>query len=113
MGITLANADSAPKQRQRVERGGRQQQEGEIDLLGLSVENAERGDAVVVIDVAPDGIAAEAGIKRGDVIVSVNRKRTANTAQYARAVEQAGRSGNVTVLVRRGDTSIYFALRLK
>jgi Do/DeqQ family serine protease len=112
LSITLASADTAPKQRQRDERGGRQQ-EGEADLLGLVVENAEQGDGVVVVDVAQDGIAAESGIKRGDVIVSINRKRTATTAEYARVIRQAGRGDNMTILVRRGNASIYFALRLK
>ncbi len=112
LGITLASADSAPKQRQRAEQGGRQR-EGGADLLGLVVENAEGGDGVVVVDVLRDGTAADAGIRRGDVIVSVNRKRTANTAEYGRAIQQAGRAGTLTLLVRRGDASIYFALRVK
>ncbi|MDD2733430.1 MAG: DegQ family serine endoprotease [Desulfuromonadaceae bacterium] len=112
LGITLASADSAPKQRKKVERG-ESQQEGEADLLGLIVENSEQGDGVVVIDALRGGAAAESGIKRGDVIVSINRTRTANTAAYARAVQQAGRVGSLTILVRRGDASIYFALRIK
>ena len=107
-----ASADSAPKQRQHVERGGRQQ-EGGADLLGLVVENAEGGVGVVVVDTMSGGAAAEGGIRRGDVIVSINRKRTANTAEYARVIQQAGRGGNMIILVRRGDASIYFALRLK
>ena len=111
LGITLANADSAPKL-QREERGGRQQ-EGEADLLGLVVENSEQGDGVVVVDAVPGGVAAETGIKRGDVIVSINRKKTATTAEYARVIQQAGRGSSLTILVRRGDASIYFALRLK
>jgi Do/DeqQ family serine protease len=112
LSITLASADNAPKQRQRAERGGRQQ-EGGADLLGLIVENAESGDGVVVVEVVRDGVAAEAGIKRGDVIVSINRKRTTTTAEYARAIQQAGRAGTLTILARRGDASIYFALRVK
>jgi serine protease Do/serine protease DegQ len=58
-------------------------------------------------------VAAESGVKRGDVIVSINRTRTANTAEYARMLQQAGRTGSLTILVRRGDASIYFAIRLK
>ncbi len=112
LSITLASADAAPKQRQRLERGGRQQ-EGEADLLGLIVENSEQGDGVAVVDAVRGGAAAEAGIKRGDVIVSVNRKRTANIAEYARVIQQSNRGGNMTILVRRGDASIYFALRVK
>jgi len=112
LSMTLSSADTAPKQRQQVDRGGRQQ-EGGADLLGLIVENAESGDGVVVVDALRDGVAAEAGIKRGDVIVSINRKRTATTAEYARVIQQAGRAGALTMLVRRGDASIYFALRVK
>ena len=112
LSITLASADTAPKQRQRAEREGRQQ-EGEADLLGLIVENSEDGNGVVVVDVVRGGAAAEAGIMRGDVIASINRKKTATTAEYARAIQQAGRGGSLTILARRGDASIYFALRLK
>lgn len=111
LNITLASADTAPKRQSSV-RGGRQQ-EGEADLIGLVVENADQGDGVVVVDVARGGAAAEAGIKRGDVIVSINRKRTANSSEYTRAIQQVGRGGSMTILARRGDASIYFALRLK
>jgi Do/DeqQ family serine protease len=112
LSITLASADSAPKQQQRAERGNRQQ-EGEADQLGLVVVNAEQGNGVAVVDAIRGGAAAEAGIKRGDVIVSINRKRTATTAEYTRVIQQSSRGGNMTILVRRGDASIYFALRVK
>ncbi len=112
LSVTLASADKAPKQRQKVDRRGSHQQ-GEADLLGLIVENSDQGDGVVVADVVRDGVAAEAGIKRGDVIVSINRTRTASSAEYDRMLQKAGRSGSLTLLVRRGDASIYFALRIK
>ena len=110
--ITLLSADSAPKKQARDERGSSRQGE-DADLLGLVVENAGQGDGVVVVDEVRGGIAAEAGIKRGDIIVSINQRKTANTAEYSRAIRQAGRGGSMVVLVRRGDASIYFALRLK
>jgi Do/DeqQ family serine protease len=112
LNITLANADSAPKQRQINKRGG-QKQEDDADLLGLVIENAEQGGGVAVVEAVRGGVAAEAGIKRGDVIVSINRKRIANIAEYTRIIRQAERGGNLTILVRRGDASIYFALRIK
>lgn len=110
LNLTLASADSAP--RQQRESGGGRQQGGEADLLGLVVEDSEQGEGVVVVDTARGGAAAEAGIRRGDLIVSINRKRVANIAEYDRAI-RSSRSGNLTILVRRGDTSIYFALRVK
>jgi serine protease Do/serine protease DegQ len=108
--MTLASADMAPKQRR--DSGGGQQGAG-VDLLGLVVEDAEQGAGVVVVDVARGGVAAEAGVRRGDVIVSINRKRVANKAEYTRIIQQASQSGGMTVLVRRGDASIYFALRTR
>jgi Do/DeqQ family serine protease len=111
LNITLASADNAPK-RQQAERGSNRQ-EGDADILGLIVDNAEQGGGVVVTDVLRGGAAAEAGIKRGDVIISINRKRTTTTAEYSRIIQQSARGNSLTILVRRGDASIYFALRIK
>lgn len=111
LNMTLASADSAPKQ--RLDSGGKRQQGGEADLLGLVVEDAEPGEGVVVAAVAKGGAAGEAGIRRGDIIVSINRKRVSNKAEYSSIIQQAARSGALTLLVRRGDASIYFALRAR
>ena len=111
LNITLANADNAPK-RQGEERGNRQQ-DGAADRLGLVVENSDQGDGVVVADALNGGVAAAAGIRRGDVIMSLNRKKTSNIEEYSRAISQVVRGGRIIILARRGDASIYFALRLK
>ena len=108
LNVTLASADTAPKAR-RESVGGNAPVQSEA--LGLIVDDVN-GEGVVVVDLVRGSIAAEAGVKRGDVIVSVNRKRVANSAEYRRAVTQA-QGGSVTILVRRGNTSIYFSLRLK
>jgi len=109
LNLTLASADSAPK----AQRDPRSREPGgEADLLGLVVEDSEQGEGVVVVDTARGGAAAEAGIRRGDLIVSINRKRISTSADYARAIRSSP-GGNLTILVRRGDASIYFALRLK
>ncbi|BCS52383.1 DegQ family serine endoprotease [Geobacter sp. SVR] len=106
--LTLTSAEAIPKGRRELkERGGAQG----VDPLGMAVEEAD-GQGVVVADLAREGLAAEAGIKRGDVIVSINRKRISGVADYQRSVQQAP-GGNIIILVRRGDSSMYFALRLK
>ena len=107
--MTVASADTAPKDLRGS--GGSRNQESAGDLLGLVVEDGEAG--VIVADVAQGGRAAEAGIRRGDLIVSINRMRITDSAAYRRAVQSAGRSGSFTVLVRRGNASIYFAIRTK
>jgi serine protease Do/serine protease DegQ len=105
--IVLMSAEAAPKSPTETD-GGRQQ--GQSDPLGLSIEDVE-GEGVVVADLVRGGAAAEVGMKRGDLIVSINRRRVTNSADYQRIVREA--RGSLTILVRRGDASIYFAVRLK
>jgi len=111
LSMTLSSAEAAPKQRRAREGDGGEQLD-QADLLGLAVDDAEQG-GVVVVDVARGGAAAEAGIRRGDVIVSINRKKVSNSAEYQRIIQQAGHGSSMTLLVRRGNASIYFALRIK
>ncbi len=108
LSLTLTSSDMAPKQRRGT--GGGESQ-GRADQLGLVVEDSEEGGGAVVVDVSRGGVAAEAGIRRGDVIVSVNRTRVAGAADYLRAIRQARPGSTLTILVQRGHANIYFALR--
>ncbi len=109
--VTTTPAESAQAQQRPSER--------EAGLLGLSVEELgaemrSRGvSGVVVSDLEPGGIAEESGIQRGDVIVSVNRRKVSNLAEYQRAMKDASKRGAVALLVKRGSASIYFALKLR
>ena len=109
LGLTLSSADSAP--RQRRESGGAREQQGPADPIGLVVEDTAEG--IVVVDISRGSVAAEAGLRPGDIIVSVNRKRISKSGEYRRIIQQTGHGGNLTILARRGDASIYFALRIK
>jgi len=108
--MSLSSAESAP--RQQRETGGGEEQPGRADLLGLVVDDSGQG-GVVVVEVGRGSVAAEAGIRRGDVIVSITRYKIPNSGEYQCGIQQAGRGRSLTVLVRRGDASIYFALRIK
>lgn len=113
LGITITAAGS-PQKARPADTGTKQHQDSNApDLLGLMVEDSPQGDGVVVVELSRNGVAAEAGIRRGDVIVSINRKRVATSEDYASLLHQASRAGIMTVLVRRGDASIYFALKPK
>ena len=86
------------------------------EALGLSLQpitpqiaralNLPAGSTgVVVTNVNPSSDAAEKGIQRGDVILSVNRQAVTSPAQVLAAVEAARRSGrnSVLLLVKRGN----------
>jgi Do/DeqQ family serine protease len=87
--------------------------------LGMTVEELPRNmrisglSGVLVTVVDPEGAAAETGIQRGDIIVSVNQRKIAGLTDYAKAMKDAERLGSVALLIRRGDANIYFALRLR
>jgi len=68
---------------------------------------------VLVAEVEEEGIGAEAGIQRGDIIVAINQKRVATLNDYGTAMKEAERKGSVAILVKRGENSIYFALKIK
>ena len=63
----------------------------------------------LVGDVAQGSPGALAGLEPGDVIVEVNRDPVQSVAQLARIYAESG--GGVTVLTRRGSSSLYTVLR--
>jgi serine protease Do len=61
---------------------------------------------VVITQVDQDSSAAEAGLRRGDVIQEVNRKPVASVEQFRTAVRDAGKD-SVLLLVNRAGTTLY------
>lgn len=59
-------------------------------------------EGVVVADLAGDGTAASVGFKKGDIILSVNNKKIAKTADLEQAVSESKRLWRIT-LVRNGQ----------
>jgi len=60
--------------------------------------------------VEPGSSADEAGIRRGDVILEVNREPVKDLPSYRNALK-ASKSKSVLFLVRRGDNTIFMALK--
>ena len=78
----------------------------------IGVDPATRGVVVAAVD--PSSDAGRKGLRRGDVIRSVNRQPVANAADIQRqvqAVRQAGRDQILVVIQRRANTS-YLALSI-
>ncbi|HPG26679.1 MAG TPA: DegQ family serine endoprotease [Myxococcota bacterium] len=74
------------------------------ERLGL-----EETEGVIVTDVDPNGPAAEAGIRRGDLIVEVDRKPVRSARDLAKRLGDGG--DGVLVLVRRGDSTLFVPLQ--
>jgi serine protease Do len=77
------------------------------ESLGLSSD--QKG--VVVSAVEPGSSADDAGMRRGDVILEVNREPVKDLASYRKALKAAGKGKSVLFLVRRGENTIFLALK--
>jgi serine protease Do len=75
----------------------------------LGLDRTVKG--VVVTQVEPSGPAAEAGLRRGDVILEVNRQPVKDVDVYRKALKAAGKGKSVLFLVRRGDNTIFLAVK--
>ena len=64
---------------------------------------------VVITDVDPSSAAAEADLRRGDVIQEVNRQPVSDVEQYEKAIRATG-NGEVLLLINRGGATRYVAI---
>ena len=77
-------------------------------FLGVSTGD----DGTRVVEVVGGGAAARAGIRRGDVIVSVDGSRTRTPGDVARVVGRQKTGDTVAVVVRRGDRELTVRAKL-
>jgi serine protease Do len=116
------------EKRIRVEIGELREEEvevlasGEADQFGVTVQTLTPeladnlgvpGDVtgVVVTAVEPGSVAAEAGLRRRDIILEVNRKTVRNLAEFRKAMRDTARDKSVLFLVRRGENTIFLAFK--
>jgi serine protease Do len=97
-----ASASSAPAQAEPTS----------LADLGLELAPADDGAGAKITQVDPDSVAAEQGLKAGDVIVSVGGEDVSSPADVRKAVNAEGRS-KVLMLVRSGDNQRFLTLPLK
>jgi len=88
-----------------------------IAVTDLSKELAARlgtglTSGVVVTEVKPGSAADEAGIAQGDIIQQINGVPVANSAEYTKLVSPLKKGVVVRFLVRRGDGSLFVALKV-
>jgi serine protease Do len=91
------------------------------ETLGLQVQaltpeiarrlRLEGSEGVIVSQVAPDGPAAEAGVRQGDIIRELNRKPIPDLETYQDATAQLEPESPVLLLLERRGNGIYVALK--
>lgn len=87
--------------------------------LGLTVEDLSENAAQrlgvsggVQVSAVEDGVAARAGIRRGDVITRLNNEEVASATEFQRIAGELPAGRSVPVLVVRGGNPTFLALRV-
>jgi len=90
-----------------------------VPRLGLTLAPAGQvagsgNEGVVVTNVEPNGVAAEHGVKTGDVILEVAGKKVGSPAEIRTLLSDAQKDGKRTVLMRvkSGDATKFVAMKL-
>jgi len=113
---------SVPVTIEQMKEGGDEDAVLPNDRLGIKVaeltpERAQqlrvKGDqGVVVTEVEADGLADRAGIVEGDLIREIGGVSIATVSDYGKAVASVKKGGYLKVLLRRGNASLFVALKL-
>jgi serine protease Do len=90
----------------------------EANRLGLMVQNPtpqqkrklSNKSGVIVIEA--QGNAAQAGIRKGDVILALNNGEIKNAEQFNRQVAAMGSGKSVALLVQRGENTLYVPVKI-
>ena len=91
------------------------------DKLGVSVQaitpeisetlGLKSARGVIITAVQPQSPAAEGGLRRGDVVLQVNRKEIGSVEDFAKIVDAAQPGSSLLFLVRRGESNLFIALK--
>jgi len=72
-----------------------------------------QNEGVIIADVDQGSTAGDAGLKPKDIILEINKKLIKTLADYSAALEHVKPGDTALFLVKRGDNTIYAALRIK
>jgi Do/DeqQ family serine protease len=97
-------------------RGGEEREDAAVGMTVTSVTpelarelRVEGADGIAVMEVDPDGAAAAAGLRPGDVITRVNGKDVHSVAALTSALDASGTRPALVLVTRQGE-SVFVAL---
>src|SRR5438067_2416790 len=79
-----------------------------VDNLGLK---STKG--ALVVDVAQDSPAADAGLEPGDIVVEVNRRPVGSASDYRTAVKSVKKGDTALLRIKHGQSTTYVPVRVK
>ncbi|MCZ6684735.1 MAG: DegQ family serine endoprotease [Candidatus Dadabacteria bacterium] len=75
--------------------------------------NIDHDEGVIIADVDQGSVAGDARLKPGDIILEINKKPIKTLANYSAVLEDVKPGDTALFLVKRGNNTIYAALRIR
>ena len=117
LSVTIAEVETEKPVRPAAKPESKPPVAGPAQALGLSVSEITEAQKKelnvkggVKVDVA-DGIAARAGLREGDVIVSIANAELGTVKDFETALAKIDKTKNITVLVRRGELAQFVIIK--
>jgi len=105
------------------EEAGAGREKGSVESLGMSVRQITPelaghyglplDSGVVISRIDPDGLAAEGGLRTGDIILQVNNFDIETVKDFRQAVKKAEKNKLIRFLVQRRNSRIFVVMRMK
>jgi serine protease Do len=77
--------------------------------FGLALAPSKDGNGVIVTDVDPNGVGAEKGIGKGDIILEISGKQVVKPSDVRAAIDEARKEGRKAVVLRlKGEDGMRF-----
>ncbi|MFB3145836.1 MAG: PDZ domain-containing protein, partial [Nitrospirales bacterium] len=85
-------------------------------LSGIIVEpvppdRVPKDEGVLISRVQPDSAAERAGLRRGDILMEINRSPTRHVDDFHRLTRDLGPKTPVLILLKRGNGTIYLSIK--
>lgn len=117
--LTVTVDEVAPEERVAGRAGKRGKPSDAANRIGLSLseltaeqkQQLDIENGLLVEDMLP-GIASRAGVRPGDVILSINNQDVKTVEQFNQLLNKIEKGRNIAILVRRGDTATFITMKL-
>jgi len=74
-------------------------------LISESTSNFSQADGIIILDIAAGSPASRAGLRKGDLIVSVNRIAVSSFDSFKEALKKSNKG--ILMNIRRGNTALF------
>ena len=69
----------------------------------------EKGPGLVVTEIDPESAAASFGVRAGDILLALNKKKLETLSDFEETLKNIYDSDTVLILLKRGGTTLYLA----